>query len=180
MITAKELLPIGYVSKTHGIKGELNVRLDADYTTDDVKFVVMDVDSIFVPFVIESSRGNAADNRLVKLEGVDSQEEAKAFVGKTLYAVLADLATLPGFDQSQAADSENLYLSDLVGYTLTDGNNNVVGSITGFNDDTQNYLLEVTLNEGRTVFVPFVDEWMLDLDQDKKTLSFDLPEGLLD
>lgn len=179
MITAKELFPIGYVSKTHGIKGELNIRLDADYTTDDVRFVIVDVDSTFIPFVIESSRGNSADMRLVKLEDVDTQEDARTFVGKTVYALLSELREIPGFEEAQAEDAENLYLSDLVGYTLTNPDGMTVGTISGYNDDTQNYLIEVELPDGKKIYVPFVDEWITDIDSDRKTIAFDLPDGLV-
>ena len=58
MITAKQIYPIGYVAKTHGIKGELNVSLDTDFNPEDFKFLVFDVDGIFVPFPIINVRGS--------------------------------------------------------------------------------------------------------------------------
>ncbi|MDE6395665.1 MAG: 16S rRNA processing protein RimM, partial [Muribaculaceae bacterium] len=42
MITLKELYPIGYVAKTHGIKGELNVSLDTEFNPEDFKFLVFE------------------------------------------------------------------------------------------------------------------------------------------
>ncbi len=179
MITAKELFPIGYVSKTHGIKGELNIQLDTQYNPEDFRFLVFEMDAIFVPFEIASSRGQGAANRLVALEGVDTVEEARAFVGKTAYVLQKELVEHPDYD-NEADGEEGLYLSDLIGYRLNDESGRTIGKVVGFNDDTQNYLLEVELPDGRKLFVPYVDEWLVDLNQDEHTISFDLPTGLID
>lgn len=177
MIEATDLFAIGYVAKTHGIKGELNVRLDTDYNPEDFRFVIFEIDSLFVPFVVESSRGNADASRLVTLKDVDSIEEAKAFVGKTVYVLKSEVQSLRG-DGDEPDDG--MYLSDLVGYTLLDDAGTKVGEIVGFNDDTQNFLLEVRTDDRRDVLVPYVDEWVLNLDQDAKTIQCSLPTGLLD
>ena len=179
MITLSELYPIGYVTKTHGIKGELNVRLDTDFNPEDFRFAVFDMDSIFVPFEIDYSRGKGDDIRLVRLEGVDSVEEARSFVAKTFYVLLRELKEHPGYDDA-SADEQGLYLSDLVGYDLFDENGERVGEIVGYNDDTQNYLLEVKLPDGRKIYIPYVDEWLVDLNQDENRIAFTLPNGIID
>ena len=180
LITVGELYPIGFVAKTHGIKGELNVRLDADCFPEDFRFLVFEMDSIFVPFVVTSSRGKSDDSRLVSLEGVDTVDDAKEFAGKTAYVLKSELEKLPGYGDENDGD-DGFYLDDLVGFKLFDADGCEVGEITGYNDDTQNYLLEILLNDGsRHVFVPYVDEWLMDFDAEKKTIKFNLPEGLLD
>lgn len=178
MIKASDLFAIGYVAKTHGIRGEMNVSLDTEFNPEDFRFLIFDIDSIFVPFQVESSRGNAIANRLIALKGVETVDEAKTFVGKTVYVLLSELREHPAYNSSE--EEEGLYLSDLVGYTLKDESGCVVGTITGFNDDTQNYLLEVLRPDGAKVLIPYVDEWILELNQDNKTLMVELPEGLLD
>lgn len=178
MISADSIYPIGYVSKTHGIRGELNVRLDTHFNPEDFRFLIFDIENIFVPFVISQSRGSGHDTRLVSIEGIDTVEEAATFVGKTAYVLLSELREHPDYD-AEAEDSEGLYLSDLVGYTLNDENGDKIGVITGYNDDTENYLLEVSLTDGKSVYIPFVDEWIVDLDSDTRNLSVDLPGGLI-
>lgn len=175
MIKSKEIFPIGYVAKTHGIKGEINIHLDTEFNPEDFNFLIFEIDNIFVPFTIDSSRGNADTNRLVLLNGVDTVEEARQFVGKTCYVLKKELELHPDFNREE---EDQMYLSDLVGYSLLDEKNKEVGSITGFNDDTQNVLLEVQLRDGRHIFVPYVDEWIIDLNQDEKTISVNLPNGL--
>lgn len=177
MITAELLYPIGYVVKTHGVKGELNISLDTDFDPGDFRFLVFDIDSIFVPFKVISSRGKSEDNKLVTLEDVDTVEEAREFTGKTAYILKRELENHPDYDETE---DEGIYLSDLIGFNIFDEDGNDVGTIIGYNDDTQNYLLEVKLPDGREVFVPYVDEWLVDFDRDRKIIKFSLPKGLID
>lgn len=173
MITREELYPIGYISKTHGTTGELNVQLDTDYNPEDFRFVVFDIDSTFIPFEIANSRGQGASNRLVSLSGVDSVEDAKTFVGKILYVLKREFS-------DDADEDEGFYLGDLVGGTLHDEAGKVVGCIVGYNDDTANYLLEIELPDKRRVYVPYVDDWVTDFDPEEPSLTMNMPNGLID
>lgn len=177
MISAQDLFPIGYVGKTHGIRGELNIQLDTEFNPEDFRFLIFDIDNTFVPFAVEQSRGKGDANRLVQLEDVNSVEEARQFVGKTVYVLMSEVKEHPDYDES---DDSGFYLSDLTGFTLADENGKTVGTVTGFNDDTQNYLLEVELPDGRKVYIPYVDSWVVDLDRDRHTISLNLPNGLID
>lgn len=67
MITLSELYPIGYVSKTHGINGELNVQLDTDYNPEDFRFLVFEIDSTYIPFEVGNSRGQGLQTVLSAL-----------------------------------------------------------------------------------------------------------------
>lgn len=180
MITHKELYPIGYVSKTHGIKGELNIQLDTDYNPEDFRFLVFEMESIFVPFEIVSSRGQGVANRLVALKGIETVEDARPLVGKTAFVLKRELVEHPDYNNNSEGEEEGLYLSDLIGYTVADETGKLVGKIIGFNDDTMNYLLELELPDGKTVFIPYVDDWVTELNQENKTISLNLPNGLLE
>lgn len=173
MITISEIYPIGYVSKTHGINGELNIQLDTDYNPEDFRFMVFEIDSTYIPFEVDNSRGQGAANRLVSLVDVDTIEEARTFVGKTAYVLKRELP------DSASDDDEGFYLSDLVGGVLRNADGSDVGHITGFNDDTANYLLEVELPDGRHEYIPYVDDWVTDFNPDGMILTMNLPNGLI-
>lgn len=178
MITLQDLFAIGYVSKTHGIKGELNIQLDTDFNPEDFNFLFFELDETYIPFRIESSRGNGAANRLVKIKDIDNIEEAKTFVGKTVYVQKSELAEHPLYEAGME-DEEGLYLSDLVGFELLDENDREVGRIIGYNDETLNVLIEIERTDGNRVFVPFVEDWILSLDPEKRKIRMDLPAGIL-
>ncbi|MDE6397135.1 MAG: ribosome maturation factor RimM [Muribaculaceae bacterium] len=176
MITLKELYPIGYVAKTHVIKGELNVSLDTEFNPEDFKFLVFEVDGIFVPFPILGVRGRGANNRLVSVEGVLSDSDARALVGKTVYVLQRELKAHPDWNEEE----EGMYLSDMIGFEMVDENSRPVGKIIGFNDDTSNWLLEIEMPDGRKVFVPYVEEWIVGFDPENRTISVNLPNGLIE
>lgn len=179
MITHSDLFPIGYVAKTHGIKGELNIALDTKFNPEDFRFLIFEMDSIFVPFEIENSRGASETSRLVTLKGISGVDDAREFVGKTAYVTQDELRDLPGYDEAMA--DEGLYLSDLVGYKIVNPEGFPLGEIVGFNDETQNYLLEIESPDGnRRFFIPYVEEWITLFDPDNKTIGVSLPHGLTD
>ena len=171
----EKLYPIGTIKKTHGIKGELNIALDSPYNPEDFRFLVFDIDGATIPFEIVSSRGNGESSRLVTLDGIDSVDEAKNFVGKTVYVLMSELEKLPQYEEE-----DSFYLSDLIGFSILDEKGDYIGKIVGFNDDTQNYLLEVEKPDASTAFIPYVDEWLDTFDTEKKIITMNLPEGLLD
>ena len=180
MISFPELTAIGFISKTNGIKGELTLQLDTEYDPKDFRFLIFEIENIFVPFSLASSRGNSVNNRIISLEGVEDIEDAKDFAGKTAYVLKSELESNPLYKEMNPENEETLYLSDLVGFQIFNSNKKSIGEIVGYNDDTQNFLLEVESSKGETFYVPYIEEWLIDFDVNNKTISFDLPEGLIE
>ena len=52
--------------------------------------------------------------------------------------------------------------------------------IRDYDDSTPNVLLIVESPDGRTLYLPFADEFFLDIDPDGMTVTMDLPEGITD
>lgn len=174
MITPDTLTSIGAFFKPHGIKGELSATLDYDIDPSELRCIVLEIDGIFVPFFIESSRPKGAASWLVKLDGVDSEKSAAAFSNHEIYAVTAELP-----EGMVEEDEDGLYLYDLEGYNLKEGDS-LIGTIDGVDDSTANILLIVKTPAGGTVYVPFAEEFLTDIDKDNHTITMTLPEGLID
>ena len=169
MIRVDELTEIGSFFKPHGIKGEIAAAFDPGIEPDELRCIVLEVDGIFVPFFIESSRGTG--KLLVKLEGIDNVEDASAFANRPIYALSSDI---PHGDD----EDDGVYLYDLIGYNLFDGEN-YVGKISAIDDSTANVLMHVEAHDGSNVFIPFADEWIENLDTETKKITMNLPEGIL-
>ena len=84
MIFEQDLTVVGAVHKTHGIMGEMTCSFDSDVDFETIDFVVLNVDGIFVPFFIDSYRGKKSGSMILKFEGIDSEEDAKNFIGFAL------------------------------------------------------------------------------------------------
>ncbi|MDE7180875.1 MAG: ribosome maturation factor RimM [Muribaculaceae bacterium] len=173
MITKEEIVEIGKFQKTHALKGELNAILDVDvdYAEEDYPMIV-DVDGIYVPFYVNSIRPKGTETYLISLEGVDSQEDAKEFVNKTIYGLRKDVG--------EYFETEDLDLaSDFVGYELVDSEFGKVGKVIGVDDSTANVLFIVETPDGNTVYVPVAEEFIMNIDDEARRIATSLPEGLI-
>ncbi|MBD5194154.1 MAG: 16S rRNA processing protein RimM [Bacteroidales bacterium] len=174
MITKQEILEIGKFLKTHALRGELNAMLDVDidYAEEDHPLIV-EIDGIFVPFYIESIRTKGAETFLIKLKGVDNQEEAQSFVNRLIYGLRKDVEEYFGDEDLELA-------SDFVGYELIDEEFGPIGKIEGIEDSTSNVLFIVRTLAEEEIFIPVADEFIVGIDDENKIIRTELPSGLLD
>lgn len=178
MITEKEITAAGKFSKTHGLKGELHALLDidSDFFEEEPCFIV-EVDGIFVPFFAEAVRPKGHFATLIKPEGVDSEEQAREFVGKTIYVRRSDLRA---FETEMEEEADGAYADDFVGFTLLAPDGTVLGEIRDLETSTANALFIVKTPADNTLYVPVAEEFITALDPEAKTITMDLPEGLTD
>ena len=169
MIKEQEVYKIGIIGKAHGVKGELSIQIDDDvFDRVDAEYLVLKLDGIFVPFFMEEYRFKSDSVALVKFEGVDTQERARELTGVEVF-----------FPRELAEQDEEAELSyaALVGYTLIDNNSgNPVGTIAYVDEQTINITFE--LEDGR--LIPASEELIVDVDQKNRTITLDIPEGILD
>lgn len=175
MILRTDITEAGVFNKPHGIKGEISATLDFDIDLTQVKCIVLDVEGIFVPFFIVSVRPKTSETFLITIDGIDSEQKARTLSGRTFYLLDSDLS-----EQDDADGEGGFYLSDLIGFTLTDSESGTVGEITDYNDDTSNLLLIVTTLDGDEVYIPVADEYIDDVDTESHTLHTTLPSGIID
>ena len=169
MIKEQSVYKIGVIGKAHGVKGELSIQIDDDiFDRVDAEYLVLKLDGIFVPFFMEEYRFKSDSVALVKFEGVDTQERARELTGVEVY-----------FPRELAEQNENAELSysALVGYTLIDDNSGKpVGTIAYVDEQTINIMFE--LEDGR--LIPASEELIVNVDQQARTITLDIPEGILD
>lgn len=172
MIEKKELIEIGKFQKTHALKGELNalLKVDAEYV-EDKNPLIIETDGIPVPFFAESVRPKGTESYLIKLEGVDSIEEANELVNSIIYA--------PRKSLEEYAGEELLLDDDLEGFKVVDRNFGEIGMLEYIDSSTENELLVVQSQEGETVYIPLADDFIVDIDQNNRIINTSLPEGLL-
>lgn len=179
MITREELASIGKFHKTHALKGELNAVLEIDGSfLDSGHPLIIDVEGIFVPFYCESVRPKGQFSSLVKLDGVDSEEEARNFVNKEIFALKGDLSEFEEEDSDE--NEEGSYAEDFVGFSIYDTESkNLIGEITGLDLSTANALFIVE-NEGEKMFIPIAEEFINEIDEPARIIYMSLPDGLID
>lgn len=174
MIKKEDIVEIGKFQKTHALKGELNaiLNIDADYVEHE-KPLIVEMDGIFVPFYAESIRTKGTESFLIKLKDVESQETAREFVNKTVYGLRTDLVEY--FD-----DPDMEIVSDFVGFSIVDSRLGEIGIVKDVDDSTANVLFIVENKEGKTIYIPVAEEFIVSIDDDRQIIKTSLPDGLLE
>lgn len=179
MISESEIMEIGTLQKPHGVKGEINTALTSDdIDLRELRCIVIDIDGIFVPFFIDSIRPKSHTSVLIHIDGVNSDVQAKELCGKPVYALLSDLRR-SGIDLTES-DEDGFYLCDLIGFSISTNGNAPEGVVEDFDDSTENLLLIVKTDKGKRIYLPFVEQFIDDIDFPGRTVRMNLPDGLID
>lgn len=169
MIKKEEVYKIGRLGKTHGVNGEITFQFDDDiFDTTDGEYLILEIDGILVPFFMEEYRFKSDEVALVKFEDINTQGRAAELTGCEVFypRISAD-----------ASEGGELSYAQLVGFTLVDAKTEkAVGVIDYIDDQTDNIMFE--LEDG--MLIPASEELIADVDVEKRTISMNLPEGLLD
>ena len=176
MIREEELVEIGKFQKTHALKGELNAILDIDPDyLEDGNPIVVNIDGIFVPFYAESVRSKGATSFLIQLSGQNSIEDARNFFNKTIYGLRKNL-----LDYYDSPVEEIVFDSDLPGYEVIDSEHGPLGVLEHIDDTTINALMVVETPDGNEIYIPYNEDFIDSIDDEKKIIFTSLPEGLVD
>lgn len=175
MITREELIEIGQFKKAHGVKGEISASLDCD-ADDFTRFscVVSDIDGIFVPFFVGGIRKKTADTVLLMIDGYESDEQVKALVNKPIFVLKREYSEI-----SDEEDCDEMPVDYFIGFDATTSSGIDLGEIVYVDDSTDNVLFVID-HDGKEISIPAVDDFIDDINEDAKTITFDLPTGLLD
>lgn len=167
MIREEDVYKIGVIGKTHGVKGELNFTFTDDvFDRVDADYLILRIGGILVPFFIDEYRFRSDDRALLILHDIDTNEKAQNLVGTEVF--------FP-YSLSDKQKDEVISFNDLIGFTI-DG----IGIVTGIDDYTENILFEVKRNDGKQILIPAVEEFVENVDYEKKIIKVQLPEGLVE
>ena len=160
---------IGYISKTHGLKGHIILRLNELINIDEeaIKSIFLDINGSQVPYFIEECRPNNT-GYIVKLETIDTVDTSKKLIGKKAFA-LSDFIL-----------EEDESLKEFIGYAIIDTKLGNIGNIADVDEKTDNAIIKVIHPSGIEIILPFNDDFIIEIDDDLKTIEFNAPEGLIE
>lgn len=172
MIKREDVYRIGRIGKPHGVDGEVSLHFDDDvFDRTDAECLILDIDGILVPFFMDEYRFKTDETALVRFDGIDTQEGARTLTGCDVY--------FPR--QHSDNDGGTLSWAEIVGYRIVDAHTGRgVGEIRSVDDSTINTLFELVTDGGDNLLVPASDDLIKDVDTAQRTITMQLPEGLLD
>lgn len=162
---------IGRFVSAFGLKGELvlshSLGKGRGLRTLEVIFLENRKDG-FLPYFVEEIRAKGEAEAYLKLEGVDTPEQARLLNQKEVWLREADFTRL-------AAKTAPV---SLLGYHLIDGDEDL-GEVVEVIEQPMQVLCKLIIRE-REVLIPLHKETMGRLDNEHKRLYVTLPDGLLD
>ena len=106
----------------------------------------------------------------LKIEEIDDPESASNFSSKEIFLKESDITSSTFIDQN---DKQNL-----VGFTIW-SENLVIGAIESIELFPQQVMAVVSY-QNKSIFVPLVDQLIVEIDDDSKIVRMELPDGFLE
>ncbi len=156
---------IGYIARSHGVKGEVLIlsEIYAPQLFDDIDLAyIQNARGDLIPVRIESVRIQEKNNRLsffVKFEHVSDRTQAEELKGFSVYAANDKVA---GLDDDERED----YTS----FEVTDDNGNRIGIVEDSIENPAHLILQIATDDEQQLLVPFVDEYVVLTDKEKKVI----------
>ena len=168
----EQTMALGSLVKTHAFKGEFSLAASVNLDELQIKteLVFLETGGQLVPFFVESFLITGTQSAILKLEDINSPEQAREWIHKKVFIPLKNVKK-----QGRKSRSE----ADLSGYRVLDENLGPIGKVVGLLENTANPLLEVDMN-GKQILIPFQEGIILEVDHKKQLIRTSTPEGLLD
>lgn len=137
---------LGTVVGVHGIKGEVKVKSYTAADTDIGSYGPLSSEDGTQTFTLKVT-GHSKELLRCKIKGVDNRDMAETLIGFKFYVNRDKLPELTQTDE--------YYLTDLVGLKVLDMQNHEVGKVSGLYNFGAGDILELKLSNTQTEMLPF-------------------------
>ena len=171
MIRETDVFRIGTINKPHGVKGEVSFTFTDDiFDRVDGEYLLLMMDGILVPFFLEEYRFKSDNVALVKLEDIDTAEQARRLTNVAVY--------FP--KKYMDAQDEVTSWEYFTGFRVDDLRHGTLGTITAIDDSTLNVLFVIDDGKGGELLLPAHEEFITGLDKHQRIITVNIPDGLID
>jgi len=174
MIDLIDSICLGTITKTHGIKGRVVLKLDR-LSSDDIlkmELVFIEIDGLPVPFFIQEFEEKTADTLILAFEDIVTEESAIGLIDSKLYIKKNDV-------RLNNTPNEINQLFNLKGYTVIDIEIGELGILQDILDIEMNPLLKIVIKK-KEILLPVQNEFITTIDSKNKILFVNTPAGLID
>lgn len=163
---------IGKIINTHGIKGEAKIYSYSDF--DEVRYqkgnrVYFKVNDEMKPFTVKTYREHKGFP-LVSFEELKDINAIEPYKNTELYID----------DDMREELDEGYYFDELEGLDAYDENGNLLGKTIGIEETNgAQDNLRIEMKDGKQFLVPYIDEFIAEVDLEKNRIVISMQEGLL-
>ena len=167
-----DLLEVGKIVNTHGLRGEVKVVPWTDYPE-----VFEDIETVYIKKKSDFERLDIAgikyqkNNLIIRFAQLKDINEAEKYKNRVLYAERASLGELP---------EGVYYIADLIGLDVVKEDGEKVGVISDVFNTGSNDIYEVKREGQKNLLLPVIDDVVLNIDVENKKVTVRMMEGLED
>ena len=168
----EDLLQVGIITSTHGVRGEVKVYP----TTDDprrfrrLKEVVLDTGRGKLNLEIEGVKF-FKQFVILKFKGLDNINDIEKYRQKSLYVTRKNAVRL---------QRDEYFIADLIGLKVQDEDGTELGTVKDVIETGANDVYEVEMVDGRSLLLPAIKQCILNVDVENGMMQVHVLEGLLD
>ena len=166
----EQLLQVGVISSTHGVRGEVKVFP----TTDDpqrfksLKNVILDTGKEQIPLEIQGVKF-FKQFVILKFKGIDNINDIERYKRRSLFVTREDAVEL---------EEDEYYIADLIGMdVITDEGEE--GKLVDVIETGANEVYVVEFEKYGEVLIPAIHDCILDVDIENMSMKVHLLEGLV-
>ena len=171
-MASEKYISVGKIGKPHGLSGAFRFFLDRELKSKNKLpgHFLLNLKGNFMPWFITTMEWTGFNEGYILFEEVSSPEKGKQYTGSELCLSEKDISTY--------FKKDALSLDYLVGYKVTDETDGELGVIEEVVENPGQVLLSIK-KDGKEIMIPFVEDFILDLNKRKKEITLSLPEGLV-
>lgn len=175
MLDFNDMLRVGVITQTHGLKGEVKVFP----TTDDVKrfdylkSVYINTDSGLLELKVENAR-YFKQFVILKFEGIDDINDVEKYKKEDLYVSRKDAIPL---------EEGQYYIADIIGLKVIDEEGMDIGVVSDVYETGANSVYVVKGNENvdnKELMLPNIDECIKEVNLKENYIKVHIMKGLMD
>ncbi|MBQ8300440.1 MAG: ribosome maturation factor RimM [Clostridia bacterium] len=166
------LLEVGKIVNTHGLRGEVKVVPWTDYPE-----VFEDIETVYIKRKTEYEKLDIAglkyqkNNLIVRFSQLKDINEAEKYKNQVLYAERDALGELP---------EGVYYIADLIGLEVVKEDGEKVGVINDVFNTGSNDIYDVKREGKKNMLIPVIDDVVIDIDIEGGKVTVRMMEGLED
>jgi 16S rRNA processing protein RimM len=165
-----DYLIVGYLRRAHGVRGEMVMEIHTDFPERLKPKTKVFVGEDYQPMTIAAAR-NHGEGLLIKLNGIDTPEDAARYRNQLVYVTAADRPPLP---------KGQFYVHELIGFDVMDEEENIIGQLTEILQTGANDVYVVTRPDASEILLPVIPSVVLNIDADRRQIRVRIIPGLLD
>ncbi len=167
----EQMLQVGVITATHGIRGEVKVYPTTDDATrfDDLKRVILDAGKQQIPLEIQSVK-YFKQFVILKFKGIDNINDIERYKRCPLLINREDAVDL---------EEDEYFIADIMEMEVYTEDGSLFGTLKDVMETGANDVYVIDSKDHGEVLIPAIKECILNVDEEAGKITIHLMEGLL-